>query len=50
VKLYISSVNAIGLAVERSFLPESQDVAESLRVLGSSRAAAADFERACKPA
>jgi len=50
VKLYISSVNAIALGVENSNLPNSQDVGSSAALLAKTRAEAAHFEAACKPA
>ena len=49
IKLYISSVNAIGRGVEQGNLPSGNDVGSSLAQLERSRTAAAAFERACKP-
>jgi hypothetical protein len=49
VKLYSSTVNAILLSIEQSNLPTSNDIQSSLGRLTASRAAAAAFERTCKP-
>jgi hypothetical protein len=49
IKLYIATVNAIALDLERSSLPTGQDVGTSLQQLETSQAAAAEFERVCKP-
>ena len=50
VKLYVSSVNAIGLTVENSTLPTSQDIGSSLAQLETTRDAATEFDHACEPA
>jgi hypothetical protein len=50
VKLYVSTVNAIGLDLERSSLPTNQDVDNAVRTLTAARAAGTAFEEECKPA
>jgi hypothetical protein len=50
VKLYVSSVNAIGLDLERSSLPTDNDVDSAVRTLGAARAAQTVFEEECMPA
>jgi hypothetical protein len=50
VKLYVSTVNAIGLDLERSSLPTANDVDSAVRTLGAARAAQTVFEEECKPA
>jgi hypothetical protein len=49
VKLYASSVQAIGLGIQRADLPSPNDFDNTLEVLRGTRAANAAFERACKP-
>jgi hypothetical protein len=50
VKLYVSTVNAIGLDLERSSLPTANDVDSAVRTLTAARAAGTAFEEECKPA
>jgi hypothetical protein len=50
VKLYTATINGIQRSVDRGSLPTSQEVESALGLLTASRAAAAEFERACKPA
>ena len=50
VKLYISSVNAIGLSSEGGTVPTIQTVDSAKRTLVAARADVTAFENACKPA
>jgi hypothetical protein len=50
VKLYASTIKAIGLSVQRADLPSPNEIDESVRMLGATRAANTAVERACRPA
>jgi hypothetical protein len=50
VKLYVSTVNAIGLDLERESLPTSNDVDSAVSALTAARAAGRAFDKECKPA
>ncbi len=50
IKLYISSVNALGLSAQGGTVPPIQSVDTAQRALVAAQAATAAFETACKPA
>jgi hypothetical protein len=50
VKIYTATVSGLGRSIEHGTLPSTQEIESALAMLTRSRAAAAGFERACKPA
>jgi hypothetical protein len=49
VKLYTATVNGIGQSVEQGSVPTTDEIESAMGLLTASRAAAAEYERACKP-
>ena len=50
VKLYASTIQAIGLSVQQASLPTTNQIDESLHMLGAARASNRKVEAACEPA